>query len=49
MQKTQLLTLIFLACTLGIQYINPAQAKSTRTFSGDNPGEVEKNAKKSWF
>ncbi len=49
MQRTQLFTLILLACTLGIQHINPAVAKSTRTFSGDNPGEVEKNAKKAGF
>ncbi|AKN60331.1 hypothetical protein WB44_03440 [Synechococcus sp. WH 8020] len=49
MQRTQLVTLIFLACTLGLHSINPALAKSTRSFSGSNPGEVEKNAKKAGF
>ena len=27
----------------------PAQAKTTRTFSGSNPAKVEKNARKGWL
>ena len=27
----------------------PVQAKTTRTFSGSNPGEVEKNARRAGF
>jgi hypothetical protein len=42
MKKSHLLTLMFLAFTLGMQNFNPAQAKSTRNFSGSNPAEVEK-------
>ena len=49
MQRTQLFTLILLTCTLGMNDINPALAKSTRSFSGSNPAEVEKNARKAGF
>jgi hypothetical protein len=49
MKKSHPLTLIFLAFTLGMQNFNPAQAKSTRNFSGSNPAEVEKNARRAGF
>ena len=40
-------TLILLALLLSIP--TSTEAKTTRTFSGSNPGEVEKNARKAGF
>ena len=40
-----LLTLLL----LGTLALPAAQAKTTRTFTGSNPGEVEKNARKAGY
>ena len=49
----QLMRRIYLATTLtgALLLLLPlaAEAKTTRTFSGSNPGEVEKNARKAGF
>ena len=34
---------------LTLALVVPAVAKTTRTFSGSNPGEVEKNARKAGY
>ncbi|EHA63273.1 hypothetical protein [Synechococcus sp. WH 8016] len=49
MQGLKFLTLILFAYTLGFDFVTPALAKSTRSFSGSNPAEVEKNARKAGF
>ena len=49
----QLMRRIYLVTTLtgALLLLLPlaAEAKTTRTFSGSNPGEVEKNARKAGF
>lgn len=49
----QLMRRIYLVTTLtgALLLLMPlaAEAKTTRTFSGSNPGEVEKNARKAGF
>ncbi len=40
-------SLVLIACLLSTAI--GADAKTTRTFSGSNPGEVEKNARKAGF
>ena len=49
----QLMRRIYLVTTLtgALLLMMPlaAEAKTTRTFSGSNPGEVEKNARKAGF
>ena len=49
MPKTTIQIMIFIALTLGSISLTAVEAKSTRTFSGSNPAEVEKNAKKAGF
>ena len=39
----------FAAAVLVSAFVSPVEAKSTRTFSGSNPGEVEKNARQAGF
>ena len=49
MPKRTLQYIILIALTLGSISLTAVEAKSTRTFSGSNPAEVEKNAKKAGF
>ena len=49
MQNAQRFSFSLLALTLGLLFSTPVLAKSTRSFSGSNPAEVEKNARKAGF
>ena len=41
--------LLALSAVLGGLMVTSAEARTTRTFSGSNPGEVEKNARRAGF
>ena len=49
MQNAQRFSFSLLAVTLGLLFSTPVIAKSTRSCSGSNPAEVEKNARKAGF
>ena len=49
MPKTTFRIFILFALALGSISFTSVEAKSTRSFSGSNPAEVEKNAKKAGF
>ncbi|MDA9762108.1 hypothetical protein N9C84_03460 [Desulfobacterales bacterium] len=49
MSKTTFRIFILFALALGSISFASVEAKSTRSFSGSNPAEVEKNAKKAGF
>ncbi len=49
MKGLKFLALILFESTLRFDFVTPALAKSTRSFSGSNPAEVETNARKAGF